>query len=80
MLIKMLTTGCSPNPDFNFQKGQKRDVTPEEADYWIKQGVAEALKPFPQVKSTGKPEKATTGLKETAVAPSAATGSWGKGD
>lgn len=80
MLIKMLTTGCSPNPDFNFQKGQKRDVTPEEAEYWIKQGVAEALEPFPQVKGTGKPEKAATGPKETAVAPSAATGSWGKGE
>lgn len=80
MLIKMKTTSYGPNPDENFQKGQKRDVSPEEADYWIKQGVAEALEPFPTPKLSGKPEKATTGPKEVAVAPAAATSSWGKGE
>lgn len=47
MKIKMLTTSCGPDPNFNFTEGQVCDVTVDEARYWHEAGVCTLLEPYP---------------------------------
>lgn len=71
MKIKMKTTSCGPDPTFNFNKGQVRDVTVEEARYWHSAGVCELIDLYPAdaEKAVLKaPEKAVVKPAETAKA------------
>lgn len=70
MKIKMLTTSCGPDPKYNFNEGQKRNVTPEEARYWHEKGYCELLEPYPSEveKAVIDPaEKAVVAAPEKAV-------------
>lgn len=62
MKIKMLTTSCGPDPNFNFTEGQVRDVSVEEARYWDRAGVCTLLEPYP-----ANAEKAVVAPVEKAV-------------
>jgi hypothetical protein len=80
MKIKMLTTSCGPDPKFNFNEGQKRNVSVEEARYWFEMGVCELLEPWPVEKAVvAAPEKAVVIPAEKAVISPPETAAKGKG-
>jgi len=63
MKIKMNTISAGPNPSLNWHEGEEREVCPEEAEHWIKQGVAKSCETAIMQPS----EKVVTGPKEKAV-------------
>lgn len=78
MKIKMLTISASPDIDKNWHEGEVREVSEEEARYWVDRNIAIALEPFEKAVVAPK-EKAVVAPKEKAVVTPPETGSWGKG-
>ena len=65
----MKTTSCGADPKFNFNAGQIRDVSIDEARYWFDLRLCELIDEFPKSeKAVVKPaEKAVVKPEEKAV-------------
>lgn len=78
MRIRMNTTKCGPNVNENWNEGEIKDVSVEEARAYVTSHLATALEPF-EVAVVQPPEKAVITSPEKAVSGPAEIAGQGKG-